>query len=127
MATQQRQYHTFYRSPTNWKELLTKLLSPSPLAYLVHAERLPDLLVRHFRYIWAIDDFEALVEFKGYEVEVRMDWEGDLFLSADKEMPDRLFQTIAKHFDNYRLVPPWKVNALRKRYRKPAKVTWIEK
>lgn len=111
----------------NWRKFWARLFPPGPLAYLIHAERLEGLLVSRFRYIWAIDDFEADLDYQGHAYRLGMDWDGDLFLTAGCDVPEAAFRVVATHLEDYRWVSPRKVASLSRRYRRPAQATWIEK
>lgn len=119
--------HCFRRESSGWLQRLTSFLNPGPLHYLIHAQRLCGLEVLHFRYVWAIDDFEAELTYQSNQFWMHMGWEGELFLEAGPEVPADLFRKISLHLDQYSWVAPWKVENLRRRFARPAKTTWIEK
>ena len=100
---------------------------PGPMHYLVHLERLTGIEVAWFRYIWAIDDFDAILNYKGYELRLWMDWDGDIALMSTETVPPEIFGEVCAHLRQYRWVSGMSVAKYQKRYRKPAKVTWYEK
>lgn len=127
MTVEPKQQHRWLTTSRNWRERLAKLFAPGPLAYLVHAERLEGLCVPRFRYIRAIDDFEADIDYQGHALRLGMDWYGDLFLSAGSDVPEPTFRAVADHLEHCRWVSPRILAGLSARYKRPAKATWIEK
>lgn len=103
------------------------LFQPSPIHYLIHLERLDELQIEMFRYIWAIEDFEATIEYKSHRMQLWMAWEGDLVLMGTDDVPNAVFQHVCVHLHRYKYVPVSRLNAYKKRYKRPAKVTWYEK
>ena len=127
MTVEPKQQYHWLTTSRNWRERLANLFAPGPLAYLIHAERLEGLCVSHFRYIPAIDDFEAHIDYEGHALWLGMDWDGDLLLSAGCDAPVSTFRAVAEHLGRYRWVSPRKLTELSTRYTRPAKATWIEK
>lgn len=80
-----------------------------------------------FRYIWALDDFGATLAYKGYELRLWMDWEGDITLMSTEDVPPEVFGEVCVHLRNYKWATGMSVAKLKRRYRKPAKVSWYEK
>jgi hypothetical protein len=103
------------------------LLRDWALELVVHAEELPGLGVPRFRYIWALDDFDCLLVYQGYAIDLEMDWEGEFSLVAAEAVPDDVFDFVCRHFDTFEGVPQLKVRRLKARYLRPAKTTWLEK
>jgi hypothetical protein len=97
------------------------------LRYLIHAERLPGLKIESFRFVPAIDDFEAKLCFEGYKINFDMHYDWTLLITAEIGVPKEKFQTVAEHFDKYCKVPWRKVELLKKQFGKTTKATWIEK
>jgi hypothetical protein len=118
---------TFLHAPTKWWQLPRALFQPSPMHYLIHLERLDQLQIEMFRYIWAIEDFEATIEYKSYRMQLWMAWEGDLVLLGTDDVPSEIFQHVCGHLHRYKHVPVSRLNEYKKRYKRPAKVTWYEK
>ena len=94
---------------------------------MLHAEALPGLEVPHFRYIWALDDFDCRLVYQGSEISLMMDWEGDFSLGADDDVPEDVFDLVCRHFDSFKGASQFEVLRLRTRYLRPAKATWVEK
>ena len=50
-----------------------------------------------FRYVPAIDDFVAQLDFHGHSLDLHMEWEGDVSLTADPAVPEQMFSQVADH------------------------------
>jgi hypothetical protein len=122
-----KRFCTFQRAPTRWWEVPFALLRPGPLAYLIHLERLDQLEIDAFRYVWAINDFEATVRYGAHHLSLWMGWEGDLVLMSAEDVPSEIFEHVCTHLHRYRWVSGLRVREWERRYRRPAKVTWYEK
>ena len=85
--------------------------SRRPLALLIAASDLPGLTLIRFRYVPAIDDFFAELNFRGHDL--------DLF-----------FEQVAHHLSRHKI--RWlkgltRFREFERQYRRPAKATWYEK
>jgi hypothetical protein len=85
--------------------------SRRPLALLIAASDLPGLTLIRFRYVPAIDDFFAELNFRGHDL--------DLF-----------FEQVAHHLSTHKI--RWlkgltRYREFERQYRRPAKATWYEK
>jgi hypothetical protein len=122
-----KRFCTFQRAPTKWWELPLALFQPSPIHHLIHLERMEQLRIETFRYIWAIDDFDATIRYGTHELKLWMGWEGDLVLMSTEEVPAEIFERVCSHLHRYKWVPPSRVNEWKRLYKRTAKATWYEK
>jgi hypothetical protein len=97
---------------------------------LLRCEDLPQVQLASFRYIPAIDDFEASLSYRGHQFGLWMDWDGDIGLFAKREVPEELFSALCDLLRSHRIkwYQRWgRHRSFRSIYRRPAKATWYEK
>src|SRR5438477_13176758 len=58
---------------------------------LLRCEDLAQVQLATFRYIPAIDDFEANLSYRGHQFALWMDWGGDISLHAKPDVPEESF------------------------------------
>jgi hypothetical protein len=105
-------------------------INGDPISLLLAISDLPGLGLIRFRYVPAIDDFIAQLNFHGYSLDLRMEWEGDVSLTADHAMPEQMFSDVADHLSKHKI--RWfrrltRFREFERHYRRPAKATWYEK
>ena len=122
-----KQIHYIKEPKSKWWQIISFQGYPGPLRYLIHADRLRGLKVESFRFVPSIEDFEAKLSYEDYEIDFEMHYNWTLLISADPEVPEEIFRTVAEHFDTYYKVPWKEVEIWKKQFEKNTKATWIEK
>jgi predicted NAD-dependent protein-ADP-ribosyltransferase YbiA (DUF1768 family) len=102
----------------------------APISLLLAISDLPGLDLIRFRYVPAIDDFVAQLDFHGHSLDLHMDWDGDVSLTADQIVPEQMFGQVADHLSTHKIRRfkwPMRLREFERQYRRPAKATWYEK
>jgi hypothetical protein len=97
---------------------------------LLRCEDLAHVQLASFRYIPAIDDFEANLSYRGHQFALWMDWDGDIALLAKPDVPEELFSELCVLLRSHKVkwYQRWRrLRRFQSIYRRPAKATWYEK
>jgi hypothetical protein len=97
---------------------------------LLRCEDLAHVQLASFRYIPAIDDFEANLSYRGHQFALWMDWDGDIALLAKPDVPEELFSELCVLLRSHKVkwYQRWRrLRRFQSMYRRPAKATWYEK
>ena len=88
------------KEPSTW----SALFKPSVLELLAYFDKFEHLDFTRFHYVAMTDELDVKGTYKGYAIEIYMEFGGAINLTAKSEMPGETFKELETYFKNYKSV-----------------------